>query len=67
MIKFTDLFDKDLTKSELINTFLALLELLKLQIIKAQQLDIFGEIDIIANEEGIDKEIVIDEQLEGSY
>lgn len=67
MIKFTDLFDKDLTKSELINTFLALLELLKLQIIKAQQPDIFGEIDIIANEEGIDKEIVIDEQLEGSY
>lgn len=67
IIKFTDLFEKDLTKSELINTFLALLELLKLQIIKAQQTEIFGEIDIIANEEGIDKEIVIDEQLEGSY
>ena len=67
MIKFTDLFDADLTKSELINTFLALLELLKLQIIKAQQSEIFGEIDIIANEEGIDKEIKIDEQLEGNY
>ena len=67
MMKFTDLFDKDLTKSELINTFLALLELLKMQIIKAQQSEIFGEIDIIANEEGIDKEIVIDGQLEGNY
>ena len=39
----------------------------KMQIIKAQQSEIFGEIDIIANEEGIDKEIVIDGQLEGNY
>ena len=61
MVKFTELFDEDLTKSELINTFLALLELLKMQIIKAQQTAIFGEIDIIANEEGIDKEMEIDE------
>ena len=69
MIKFTQLFEEDLTKSELINTFLALLELLKLQILKAQQGSIFGEIDIIANEENdnIDKEIQIDEQLEGDY
>lgn len=67
-VKFTDLFEEDLTKSELINTFLALLELLKMQIIKAQQSSIFGEIDIIANEEGIDKEIEIsDEQFEGNY
>lgn len=68
MLKFSDLFDEDLTKSELINTFLALLELLKMQILKAQQSSIFGEIDIIANEESIDKEIEIDEQqLKGSY
>ena len=69
MIKFTQLFEDDLTKSELINTFLALLELLKMQILKAQQGSIFGEIDIIANEENdnIDKEIQIDEQLEGNY
>ncbi len=67
MVKFTDLFEKNLTKSELINTFLALLELLKLQIIKAQQTDIFGEIDIIQNEDKVNEEIDIDEQLKGSY
>ena len=66
-LKFTDLFEKNLTKSELINTFLALLELLKLQIIKAQQTDIFGEIDIIQNEDKVNEEIDIDEQLKGSY
>lgn len=66
MLKFSDLFENDLTKSELINTFLALLELLKMQILKAQQGSIFGEIDIIANEEGLNKEIT-DEQLEGDY
>lgn len=67
MVKFSDLFDSDFTKSELINTFLALLELLKHQIIKAQQTNIFGEIDILANEEeDIDKEIMIDEQFEGN-
>ena len=67
MIKFTDLFENDLTKSELINTFLALLELLKMQILKAQQSSIFGEIDIIVNEETSNKEIEIDEQFEGNY
>lgn len=68
MIKFTDLFEDDLTKSELINTFLALLELLKIQILKAQQSAIFGEIDIILNEETKveDKEIE-DGQFEGNY
>lgn len=69
IIKFTQLFENDLTKSELINTFLALLELLKMQIIKAQQGTIFGEIDIMANEDNdkIDKEIQIDEEFEGNY
>lgn len=67
MIKFSDLFENDLTKSELINTFLALLELLKMQILKAQQSSIFGEIDIILNEETSNKEININEQFEGNY
>ena len=66
MVKFSELFEEDLTKSELINTFLALLELLKMQVLKAQQSGIFGEIDIFANEEGIDKEIEIDEEFEGT-
>lgn len=45
--QFTELFEDDFTKSEIINTFLALLELLKTQIIKVEQSSIFGEIDII--------------------
>ncbi|MCI7002995.1 MAG: segregation/condensation protein A [Clostridia bacterium] len=50
-IKFTDLFEADHTKSEMLNIFLALLELLKLQFVKAKQTEIFGEIDIYENEE----------------
>lgn len=45
-IKFTELFEEDQTKSELINIFLALLELMKTQVIKVKQTDIFGEIEI---------------------
>lgn len=68
MVKFSSLFDDDLTTSELINTFLALLELLKRQFVKAQQSSIFGEIDIIANEERENKEAEdTDEQFEGDY
>ncbi len=50
-IKFTELFDADHTKSEMLNIFLALLELLKLQFVKAKQSQLFGEIDIYENEE----------------
>jgi len=45
-IKFSDLFEEDFTKSEAINTFLALLELLKLQYVSAIQEKVFGEIII---------------------
>lgn len=48
--EFEELFDEDMTKSELINTFLALLELLKLQTVKVIQSGIFGNIVITANE-----------------
>lgn len=50
-IKFTELFEVDNTKSEMLNIFLALLELLKLQFVKAKQAELFGEIDIFENEE----------------
>lgn len=50
-IQFTELFDQDNTKSEMLNIFLALLELLKLQFVKAKQSELFGEIDIFENEE----------------
>lgn len=49
--KFNELFEADYSKSEIINTFLALLELLKTQIIKVEQTSTFGEIDILKREE----------------
>lgn len=48
--EFEELFDDQMTKSELINTFLALLELLKLQTVKVIQSGAFGNIVITANE-----------------
>ena len=47
---FEELFVNDMTKSEMINVFLALLELLKLQTIRAEQSGIFSQINIISNE-----------------
>lgn len=45
-VRFDDLFGSDFTKGEIINTFLALLELLKIQYAKVVQTELFGEIDI---------------------
>lgn len=50
-IKFNELFEVDNTRSEMLNIFLALLELLKMQFVKAKQTELFGEIDIFENEE----------------
>ncbi len=47
---FEELFDENMTKSELINTFLALLELLKLQTVKVIQSGTFANIVVTANE-----------------
>lgn len=47
---FEELFNPDMTKSEMINVFLALLELLKLQTIRAEQSANFSQINIISNE-----------------
>ena len=47
---FEDLFTQDMTKSEMINVFLALLDLLKLQTIRVEQSSNFGQINIISNE-----------------
>lgn len=49
--KFNDLFDDDYSKSEIINTFLAVLELLKGQFITATQTATYGEIEIFKKEE----------------
>ena len=47
---FEELFTDDMTKSEMINVFLALLELLKLQSIRVEQLGQFKQINVISNE-----------------
>lgn len=47
---FEDLFSVDMTKSEMINVFLALLDLLKLQVIRVEQSNNFEQINIISNE-----------------
>ncbi len=47
---FEELFVQDMTKSEMINVFLALLELLKLQSVRVEQIGIFKQIIIISNE-----------------
>lgn len=51
-LKFSELFEEEQTKSELINIFMAVLELLKLQIIKVVQPAIFAEIEIFENDRG---------------
>lgn len=48
-VMFFDLFEPDFTKSEMINAFLALLELLKTQEIKVIQQSIFADIKIVAS------------------
>lgn len=46
-LRFSQLFAEDRTRSELINTFLAVLELLKRQLIACRQDQDFGEIEIV--------------------
>ncbi|MCM1404134.1 MAG: segregation/condensation protein A [Prevotella sp.] len=46
-LRFSQLFDADITRSEVINTFLAVLELLKRQLVACQQDQAFGEIEIV--------------------
>ena len=48
---FEELFVENMTKSEMINVFLALLELLKLQTVRVEQVGLFEQINIISNED----------------
>lgn len=50
-MRFEELFERSQTRSELINVFMALLELLKMQFAKIEQTGLFGKIDIFLNEE----------------
>ena len=55
-MKFTELFDEDYTKSEMINIFLAVLELLKMQLAVVRQEGIYNDIEIEAREELLNAE-----------
>lgn len=55
-VRFKELFKSDFTKSEIINTFLALLELLKRQFAQVCQNGVFGDIDITLKEGGANEE-----------
>ena len=48
-VKFEQLFTKDFTKSEIVTTFQAILELLKYQFLRIKQEQTFGEITIFLN------------------
>ena len=50
-VKFSDIVGKDYSRSEIITTFLALLEMLKRQEVKVEQEEQFGEIEILQGEE----------------
>ena len=49
--KFSEFFEEDFTRSEVITVFLALLELLKRHIVKAEQSSTFDDIEIYYNED----------------
>ena len=49
--KFSEIFEEVHSRSEIINTFLALLELLKRQYITVNQSGLFDEIDIVRNDD----------------
>lgn len=50
-IDFEDIFENGQTRSELINVFMALLELLKMQYARIEQQGLFGKIKVFYNEE----------------
>lgn len=56
VVRFKDMFKGDFTRGEIINTFLALLELLKRQVASVNQNDIFGDI-VIQKKEGVEVKI----------
>ena len=49
--RFSDMFESSYTRSEVINTFLALLELLKRQYLTVKQECLFDDIDIVRNDD----------------
>lgn len=66
-VKFSELIDENITRSEVINVFLAILELLKLQIISISQKNLFEEIEITKFEGEIYEWFIYWKQLRWNY
>lgn len=66
-MNFTDLFEPDYDKSDIVTTFLAVLELLKYGRLRATQEQVFGEITIYAVEGTEDIPIDFEEDDDGKY
>lgn len=66
-MKFTDLFDEDYDKSDIVTTFLAVLELLKYGRLRATQDEVFGTITIYAVDGTENAPIVFEENDDGKY
>jgi len=62
-VNFVELFEEDYTKGEMINTFLAVLELLKQQLASIEQKELFGDIIVMYRE----KEDAVIEKLDTDY
>ncbi len=56
LVLFEELFDEARDRTEVVITFLAILELLKLHRIEVRQDDVFGRIEILRMEEAMEKE-----------
>lgn len=66
-MKFTDIFEPDYDKSDIVTTFLAVLELLKYGRLSAVQEEVFGEITIYAIEGTENLPIEFEEDDDGKY
>ncbi len=62
--KFSQLFNESTGANEYITTFLAVLELLKLQVIRVQQAELFEDFEIIRRPESVNVETVLEDEYE---
>ncbi len=62
--RFMELFDENVTRNEFVTTFFAVLELLKLQVIRLRQDGLFEDIIIIKREGSDDIHIDVEEEYE---
>ena len=62
--KFVELFDENASRNEIVTTFLAVLELLKLQIIRVSQAALFEDICIEKRPDSDSVEVVMEDEYE---